>query len=129
MPAMNASPCGNALCLPCWRKNGGKSGSAHKEGQGYGAVNPCPSECWRQDLNLHTLHGYQALNLARLPIPPLQLDTVTIDRAAAPCKGFTPFFARRRRRYLLIDSASPAAVRARQGFFYSIFAFVFSAGS
>ena len=29
--------------------------------------------CRRQDLNLHDLVGHQALNLARLPIPPLRL--------------------------------------------------------
>src|SRR5262245_47664307 len=28
--------------------------------------------CRRQDLNLHCLNGNQALNLARLPIPPLR---------------------------------------------------------
>ena len=30
------------------------------------------NECRRQDLNLHSLVGNQALNLARLPIPPLR---------------------------------------------------------
>ena len=30
-------------------------------------------DCRREDSNLHTLYGYQVLNLARLPIPPLRL--------------------------------------------------------
>src|SRR5205807_10073054 len=29
-------------------------------------------QCRREDSNLHTLYGYQVLNLARLPIPPLR---------------------------------------------------------
>src|SRR5438132_12877939 len=34
---------------------------------------PCAlHECRREDSNLHTLNGYQVLNLARLPIPPLR---------------------------------------------------------
>src|SRR3954452_249117 len=37
------------------------------------AASPLLIRCWRQDLNLHSLDGNQALNLARLPIPPLQL--------------------------------------------------------
>lgn len=37
------------------------------------AVSPFAVKCRRQDLNLHDLEGHQALNLARLPIPPLRL--------------------------------------------------------
>ncbi len=33
------------------------------------------SRCRREDSNLHTLNGYQVLNLARLPIPPLRQRT------------------------------------------------------
>ena len=33
-------------------------------------LHPCDSECRGQDLNLHSLNGNQALNLARLPISP-----------------------------------------------------------
>src|SRR5262249_22049653 len=32
------------------------------------AASPLLSRCWRQDSNLHSLDGNQALNLARLPI-------------------------------------------------------------
>jgi RNA polymerase sigma factor (sigma-70 family) len=43
-------------------------------------------ECRRQDLNLHWVNPNQALNLARLPIPPLRLRGVSLtlrtDRAA-----------------------------------------------
>src|ERR1700722_3407482 len=42
-------------------------------------TSPYVSRCWRQDLNLHSLDGNQALNLARLPIPPLQLSPLTIN--------------------------------------------------
>lgn len=37
-------------------------------------------QCRRQDLNLHALDGHQALNLARLPIPPLRLVVSIIIR-------------------------------------------------
>src|SRR5262249_855651 len=36
------------------------------------AVTPSTIHCRRQDLNLPCLYGNQALNLARLPIPPLR---------------------------------------------------------
>ncbi len=45
-------------------------------GPGRGPRNPLPpalSSCRRGDLNPYALFGHQALNLARLPIPPLRL--------------------------------------------------------
>src|SRR5262245_29495240 len=54
-----------------------------REGQGpRPAVNPCPSRCRRQDLNLHEVNPHQALNLARLPIPPLRRPRVLIPYGA-----------------------------------------------
>ncbi len=37
------------------------------------ALSPYAVRCRRQDLNLHSHYRNQALNLARLPIPPLRL--------------------------------------------------------
>jgi hypothetical protein len=44
-----------------------------KKDSGRFALSPFAVRCRRQDLNLHDLYGHQALNLARLPIPPLRL--------------------------------------------------------
>lgn len=43
--------------------------------------NPGFSHCRRQDLNLHSHYRNQALNLARLPIPPLRLTSKTTRTA------------------------------------------------
>src|SRR6476469_9206310 len=43
---------------------------------------PRPGRCRGQDLNLHSLDGNQALNLARLPIPPPRQVTSELSRPA-----------------------------------------------
>jgi hypothetical protein len=49
--------------------------------------NPLPClQCRREDSNLHTLNGYQVLNLARLPIPPLRLSRSYYSRSRFPVK-------------------------------------------
>src|SRR5713101_5533140 len=72
MPAMCVSLCGNALKIPYWRKDGGKRFANKKGPTALFAVSPRKKRCRRQDLNLHCHYGNQALNLARLPIPPLR---------------------------------------------------------
>ena len=42
-----------------------------------------PHVCRRQDLNLHWVNPNQALNLARLPIPPLRLEALNTLRQAS----------------------------------------------
>src|SRR5262245_39398425 len=55
------------------------------------AVGPFVTRCRRQDLNLHSLDGNQALNLARLPIPPLRRRGRSYYRSApAQFKGPGP---------------------------------------
>src|SRR5262249_18378921 len=56
---------------------------------------PCPKslsckECRRQDLTLHEVTPPQALNLARLPIPPLRLHQSLLPYAAGPLKSKPP---------------------------------------
>ena len=48
-------------------------------------------ECRRQDLNLHSLNGNQALNLARLPIPPLRLHLCDYGNQQPLFNPFSPF--------------------------------------
>ena len=75
-----------------------KERGAKKKGLRLLDVNPCAVECRRQDLNLHSHYRNQALNLARLPIPPLRLAQSRMHRLIA---DFAPvcmptFFARHR---------------------------------
>ena len=56
-----------------WRKCGKTTPVKRKKGLRADALSPFASSCRRQDLNLHSHYRNQALNLARLPIPPLRL--------------------------------------------------------
>src|SRR5437667_10015678 len=64
-------------------------------------------QCRREDSNLHTLNGYQVLNLARLPIPPLRLELPSIIPAQEAssrrvrCVPFWSAVARHRFGFLL----------------------------
>ena len=57
-------------------------GKPNKKGSRFSYREPLTLQCRRQDLNLHSLNGNQALNLARLPIPPLRrLGYMELSRA------------------------------------------------
>src|SRR6516162_8366928 len=76
-----------------WRKCGKTTPVKRKKGLRADALSPFASSCRRQDLNLHSHYRNQALNLARLPIPPLRLGLLVLSRLRArESRGVTSGF-------------------------------------
>ena len=67
-----------------------RSAVEEKKGSRLFDVTPCDAICRRQDLNLHWVNPNQALNLARLPIPPLRRGRLPLYLMRMPHRKSSP---------------------------------------